>query len=485
MRKPTIQELCERYNNEDAHGMHVARLALALFDAMRGALRLNPAMRYPLEAAALLHDIGYSVDRAKHASAGAEIVSCEGLRGLSKSTCGIIAQAIFLHQKSTSLSQISRKYKNMPANARRLAAFLRIADGLDHSHIQNSEIISIRRFGRRFDVSVKSPGYRNNIKFAEIKTELWRDEFAPFSLRIISRDDTNEKLRFSCAVQPDDSRLDAARRILFLMYRTMCDNRPGAIAGDDPEYLHDLRTSLRRFNAALRIFRKPLLSMQIKTFSSVLGAARDLDVWLAYLGTSNVLLKMRASTGFNRYVKTQLILKKRYNAQCASALKSKQYNAMARSMAYFLRVYLPDRIRQKRPDNLRKHAARSLFRIYKKLLEHEAMLPDDAGLNHIFRKNCRRARYTAEFFAPALGPHIEKFAGKLKKTTEILGELHDRDVGLARTASNSNRYMKSLRRILAIHRKKLSTEAQREWNRLQAPRMSGRIEQAMSRLINN
>ena len=74
----TIDELCAAYDNEDVHTEHVTGLALQLFDHTHAALGLPASGRRVLEAAARLHDVGYSLDPMHHMQASAQIVARPG-----------------------------------------------------------------------------------------------------------------------------------------------------------------------------------------------------------------------------------------------------------------------------------------------------------------------------------------------------------------------------------------------------------------------
>ncbi len=92
-----IDEVCAAYDNEDVHSEHVTALALRLFDHTRAALDLPAGGRRLLEAAARLHDVGYSVDPVHHLLASAEIVAKEGIKGFSRSECEQIMQIMVRH----------------------------------------------------------------------------------------------------------------------------------------------------------------------------------------------------------------------------------------------------------------------------------------------------------------------------------------------------------------------------------------------------
>jgi exopolyphosphatase/pppGpp-phosphohydrolase len=58
--------LGRRYRFDESHALHVASLALSLFDQLSSALGLDASDRRILHASALLHDIGIGVSYAHH-----------------------------------------------------------------------------------------------------------------------------------------------------------------------------------------------------------------------------------------------------------------------------------------------------------------------------------------------------------------------------------------------------------------------------------
>ena len=83
--------------------------------------------------------------------------------------------------------------------------------------------------------------------------------------------------------------LAAVAGILAERSKTMDRHWNGAIAGTDPEELHDLRVNARRVQAALRIFRDVLPKKsrkhadRLKRLIRLMGDTRELDVFLASL----------------------------------------------------------------------------------------------------------------------------------------------------------------------------------------------------------
>jgi exopolyphosphatase/guanosine-5'-triphosphate,3'-diphosphate pyrophosphatase len=154
------------------HGRQVARLALALFDALAGDLGLPAATRELLEYAALLHDVGHRIDRDRHHRHSAYLIRNAELLGFEPLEIETIAQVARGHRK-----QIPRpsdpELRALPARTRRhvraLAALLRVADALDRTHFGVVREVRATRQGGRLVLRV-DPGREN----AEL--ELWAAE---------------------------------------------------------------------------------------------------------------------------------------------------------------------------------------------------------------------------------------------------------------------------------------------------------------------
>lgn len=91
------------------------------------------------------------------------------------------------------------------------------------------------------------------------------------------------------AAPSDQNVLAVVARVLSERSAAMDRHWSGAIAGTDPEELHDLRVNARRVQAALRIFRDVLPKKsrkhadRLKRLVRLMGDTRELDVFLASL----------------------------------------------------------------------------------------------------------------------------------------------------------------------------------------------------------
>jgi exopolyphosphatase/guanosine-5'-triphosphate,3'-diphosphate pyrophosphatase len=139
VRRRSVIELAERYNYQPAHARQVARLALALFDGTRSRHALGQREREWLEYAALLHDVGTHIGYERHHKHSYYLIRHGGLRGFAPDEVEAIALVARYHRQAmprkshdefAALSHTARDIVRM------LAAFVRLAEGLDRSHTQ-------------------------------------------------------------------------------------------------------------------------------------------------------------------------------------------------------------------------------------------------------------------------------------------------------------------------------------------------------------
>jgi exopolyphosphatase/guanosine-5'-triphosphate,3'-diphosphate pyrophosphatase len=144
---------------EQKHALHVTRLALELFDQLQGPLHLPPGERLLLEAAGLLHEVGYLINYEKHHQHSYHLIMHGNLRGLSPKQRELVANIARYHRRSLP----KRKHENfarlLPAErdtVKRLSALLRLADGLDRTHMQRIQSVRCDWQDDRLVLTVKA-----------------------------------------------------------------------------------------------------------------------------------------------------------------------------------------------------------------------------------------------------------------------------------------------------------------------------------------
>jgi exopolyphosphatase/guanosine-5'-triphosphate,3'-diphosphate pyrophosphatase len=172
VRRRSILQLARACNYEAEHAEHTARLALRLFDELR-LLRehaYGEDERELLEYAALTHDIGTFLSHSNHQKHAYYLIRNCDLLGFNDTEIDIIANVALYHRKGIP----KKKHINMAELTRRdrkrvsvLSAILRVAEGLDRSHLGLVKDIrlEVARAPRRFVLTLLSE--------ADCQLEVW------------------------------------------------------------------------------------------------------------------------------------------------------------------------------------------------------------------------------------------------------------------------------------------------------------------------
>jgi exopolyphosphatase / guanosine-5'-triphosphate,3'-diphosphate pyrophosphatase len=134
-----VLEFARRTRYEKEHAMHVTVLALSVFDQLCDSLGLDRSDRQLLEAAAILHDVGYFIDYERHHKHSYHLITHATLPGFSPRDVQIIATTARYHRGSLPDHKHEAMRRLPPeerVRAMRLAAILRLADGMDRSRTQ-------------------------------------------------------------------------------------------------------------------------------------------------------------------------------------------------------------------------------------------------------------------------------------------------------------------------------------------------------------
>ena len=133
-----IRDYSEKENLDYEHVTQVTRCALILFDLFQNRLKLHTDDRVLLEAAALMHDIGQKESFSGHHKIAQRFILDSALfKEFPKQDKQIVACVARYHRKGMPKSE-HPVYCDLDESGqsivRRLAALLRVADGLDRTH---------------------------------------------------------------------------------------------------------------------------------------------------------------------------------------------------------------------------------------------------------------------------------------------------------------------------------------------------------------
>ena len=229
----------------------------------------------------------------------------------------------------------------------------------------------------------------------------------------------------------------------------------------DPEAVHDLRVTIRRFTQALRIFAAKKHRAEVKATRAQLrgvmdaaGAVRDRDIALALLAEARV----PATAAITGEIGDQRESARAGLKQKAAALTEADFGAQWRS---------PERFKQRRPvaERAARVLPRSLSSWYKAGRAAARNKPRASTL-HRFRIEGKRLRYSMELFEDRYPRTMRRYLKLLKEAQDHLGDYHDCIAvrALLQTIPAGVPHRDRVRRWLAARSTKLHTAFKRFWS---------------------
>jgi len=232
---------------------------------------------------------------------------------------------------------------------------------------------------------------------------------------------------------PDDTMGQAAVKILAFHYGRMLRNEPGTRLGQDPEALHDMRVATRRMRAALRVFEPAMdpkalasLGKGLRRTGRALGPVRDLDVFgqktLAYRDS----LPEGQRGGLDEFLALLQARRETAREEMIAYLDGGKYARFKAAMYGFV-----DGGGASVPGSGQAVGDVAPAAVKERLA---AVLAYDAEVNHpdppherlhALRIDCKRLRYTLEFFEEVLGLETRAVIGEVVAVQDHLGAVQD------------------------------------------------------------
>jgi exopolyphosphatase/guanosine-5'-triphosphate,3'-diphosphate pyrophosphatase len=160
LRYQSVDHLCDLYRVRRRHAEHVKNLSLRLFDDMTALHGYSDKERELLEAAALLHDVGYHIGADQHHKHSEYIIRNSAMPGFTNDETELIANVARYHRKS----HPKKKHDNfakLSADEQRLvrvlASIVRIAEGLDRRQQQVVHSIRVENNPTAIDMYLSAP----------------------------------------------------------------------------------------------------------------------------------------------------------------------------------------------------------------------------------------------------------------------------------------------------------------------------------------
>jgi len=166
-----LRRFADHCRADRRHAEHVLRLSRRLFDVLGRHLGCEPADWDLLESAAILHDVGTLISYRGHHKHSLHLISNADALPLTPRERLLVGLISRYHRKAPPAKKHPEFAALDPAEkaqVRRLAAILRVADGLDRGHVAAVETARLRLLPGRLLVDATP-----RLASTDIKLELW------------------------------------------------------------------------------------------------------------------------------------------------------------------------------------------------------------------------------------------------------------------------------------------------------------------------
>jgi len=185
----SVLEFASAHHFDEKHSLQVARLSLAIFDSLSLRFGLAAGDLRLLEAAALLHDVGYLINYSSHHKHSYHLIRHADLFDFTPRERELIANIARYHRRSLPKrkhEQFMRLTTEDQLLVARLGGILRLCDGLDRRHNAVVEELDCALSPRTLTVTLRGRDEMSVERFgAKTKGELFHAAFG-LSLAIVS-----------------------------------------------------------------------------------------------------------------------------------------------------------------------------------------------------------------------------------------------------------------------------------------------------------
>lgn len=236
------------------------------------------------------------------------------------------------------------------------------------------------------------------------------------------------------AIAAGISPITAFRAVAWDCLDQLLRNEAGALAGDDPEFVHQARVAVRRLRSALRLWG-PMLPPDFlaawrpawRDFAQRLGAARNLDVF-----AGEVLPPLLAAFPEHRGLQALPAQIARQQARARREVRTALAAPVSGRLALAFSAALHELPDDPVSLSLARFARRRLARLARDVGRLSKGLAKAPETHHELRIATKRLRYALEFLAPLYrGKAVRRYLAKAAAMQETLGRLNDIDFAQA------------------------------------------------------
>jgi CHAD domain-containing protein len=242
-----------------------------------------------------------------------------------------------------------------------------------------------------------------------------------------------------------DQRVDAAAAtVLRRLLDTIRANTDGALTGEDPEFLHQLRISVRRSRTVQRQFARVFPSLELPGFRTefkwlqrATGEARDLDVYVEDFEAMRELVPEGVRGDLDPLKQVLGHWRLAARGETGRALLSRRAVELLSDWELLLEG-LVERPVDDRPwatEPIGHVAGRRIRRVYRRVVRMGRAIDEHSPAHeyHELRKKGKELRYLLELFGSQLfdADVVDPLVKSLKALQDVLGRHQDREVQIA------------------------------------------------------
>lgn len=233
----------------------------------------------------------------------------------------------------------------------------------------------------------------------------------------------------------EDSIGTAVRKILAFQLNLLREQIPGIKQDVDIECVHKSRVATRRMRSLLRLFKKAIpvrarktMSMELKWLGSLLGAVRDIDVFLLNMPLLKLPNRVRDD---DKRLLNSIIVKRREEPlkKLIETFDTPRYKSLERRIERFSRSPVTKSVKDASPEH------KCVYEIAPVLINEKfgaafkdgriAIKKGKLKAFHRLRIRMKRFRYALEFMATAYGGTLDPVIKKTEEIQDRLGEIQD------------------------------------------------------------
>lgn len=250
---------------------------------------------------------------------------------------------------------------------------------------------------------------------------------------------------------PDDTPAHALRVCVAAGVDHFLANVEGALASDDPEFIHQLRVALRRLRSMLKLYKVDAPQEDMKWLAAALGGARDWDVFVTEvwppLCTALTSMNTAESLGADELgavIERAASARRAARDEARAALRAPRTALLILTLAELALSGEPPATEVETkltpspapdglpplpppPESLLAFATRHIRRRYKRLLrDAEGLAGMNAAARHQVRIDAKKLRYTVDGFAGLYRrERVDRWLAALAAIQAALGEAND------------------------------------------------------------